>query len=224
MAQELWTAVDRYFNNRLAPEDSVLRAAIEASHAAALPPIQVSATQGKLLLVLARAMRARAVLEIGTLGGYSTIWLARALPADGRLVTCELNPKHAEVARANLERAGLAARVDIRVGRAVDSLAQLIASGTPPFDLVFIDADKASYPDYLRTALRLSHPGTLIIADNVVRHGRVLEEHPSDADLRGIRDFMELLAATPGLLTTALQTVGEKGHDGLALALVTGAT
>ncbi len=223
MAQELWTAVDRYFNNRLAPEDSALRAALEASDAAALPPIQVSATHGKLLLLLARAMRARTVLEIGTLGGYSTIWLARALPPDGQLVTCELSPKHAEVARANLERAGLAARVDIRVGRAVDTLAQLIASGTAAFDLVFIDADKASYPDYLRAALRLSHPGTLIVADNVVRHGRVLEEHPSDADLRGIRNFMELLGATPGLLTTALQTVGEKGHDGLALALVTGA-
>jgi predicted O-methyltransferase YrrM len=222
MAEELWTEVDAYFNDRLAPEDDALRAALEASDAAGLPSIQISPTQGKFLMLLARAIGARSVLEIGTLGGYSTIWLARGLPGDGRVVSCELSPKHAEIARANLQRAGLSERVEIKVGRAVDTLEQLIGSRVPPFDLVFIDADKASYPEYLRAALRLSHPGTLIAADNVVRAGRVIEEQSGDRDVRGIRAFIDLLGSDSRLLAVALQTVGERGHDGIALALVTG--
>lgn len=220
MGAALWSAVDDYFSDRLASEDDALRAAVQASEQAGLPPIQISATQGKLLLLLARAIQARSALEIGTLGGYSTIWLARGLPADGRVVSCELIPKHAEVARGNLRRAGLDARVQIKIGRAVDTLAQLIAAGER-FDLVFIDADKSSYPDYLRAALQLSHPGTLIVADNVVRDGRVIDADSRDPDIRGIRSFIDQLSSAPGLLAVAQQTVGERGHDGFALALVT---
>ncbi len=220
MGAALWEAVDGYFNQQLAPEDDALRAALQASQQAGLPAIQISASQGKLLMVLARAIRARSALEVGTLGAYSTIWLARGLPSDGRVVSCELSAKHAEVARANLQRAGLGARVQIKVGRAVDTLAQLIAAGDR-FDLVFIDADKASYPQYLQAALQLSHPGTLIVADNVVREGRVVDANSRDADIRGIRGFIERLSSTAGVLAVALQTVGERGHDGFALALVT---
>jgi len=220
MGEALWGAVDAYFDDHLAPEDDALRAAVQASDEAGLPPIQISPTQGKLLMLLARAIQARAALEIGTLGGYSTIWLARGLPADGRLVSCELNPKHADVARANLRRAGLDARVQIKVGRAVDTLSQLIAAGDR-FDLVFIDADKSSYPEYLQAALQLSHPGTLIVADNVVRDGRVIDADSRDPDTRGIRAFIERLSSAPGVQAVALQTVGERGHDGFALALVT---
>jgi predicted O-methyltransferase YrrM len=220
MGEALWSAVDRYFNDRLAAEDDALRAALQSSNAAGLPSIQISATQGKFLMVLARAIGARSALEIGTLGGYSTIWLARGLASDGHLVSCELSPKHAQVARSNLQRAGLADRVEVRVGAAIDTLSQLIAARSAPFDLVFIDADKAGYPDYLRASLQLSHPGTLIVADNVVREGRVVDEHSSDADIRGIRAFIELLSSDPSLLAVALQTVGERGHDGFSLALV----
>ena len=220
MGAALWGAVDAYFNQQLAPEDDALRAALQASDQAGLPAIQISASQGKLLMLLARALQARSALEIGTLGGYSTIWLARGLPPDGRLISCELSPKHAEVARANLQRAGLESRVQIQVGRAVDSLAQLIAAGER-FDLIFIDADKASYPEYLQAALQLSHPGTLIVADNVVREGRIIDADTRDADLRGIRKFIERLGSSAGLIAVALQTVGERGHDGFALALVT---
>jgi predicted O-methyltransferase YrrM len=220
MGAALWGAVDAYFNQQLAPEDDALRAALQASDQAGLPAIQISASQGKLLMLLARAVQARSALEIGTLGGYSTIWLARGLPPDGRLISCELSPKHAEVARANLQRAGLESRVQIKVGRAVDSLAQLIAAGER-FDLMFIDADKSSYPEYLQAALQLSHPGTLIVTDNVVREGRIIDADTRDADLRGIRNFIERLGSSAGLIAVALQTVGERGHDGFALALVT---
>lgn len=221
MGAALWEAVDSYFNEHLAPEDEALRAALRASEQAGLPPIQISSGQGKLLMLLARAIQARKALEIGTLGAYSTIWLARGLPADGAVVSCELSAKHAEVARANLQRAGLDGRVAIKVGRALDTLAQLITAGEQ-FDLVFIDADKASYPDYLQAALQLSHPGTLIVADNVVRAGRVIDADSRDADVRGIRSFIERLSSSAGVLAVALQTVGERGHDGFALALVTG--
>jgi predicted O-methyltransferase YrrM len=220
MGEALWSAVDHYFNDRLAVEDGALRAALETSKAAGLPSIQISATQGKFLMLLARAIGARSALEIGTLGAYSTIWLARGLPEDGHLVTCELSPKHAQVARSNLQRAGLAERVEVRVGAALDTLSQLIAARSAPFDLVFIDADKAGYPDYLRAALQLSRTGTLIVADNVVREGRVVDEHSGDADTRGIRAFIEQLSSDPSLLAVALQTVGERGHDGFSLALV----
>jgi predicted O-methyltransferase YrrM len=220
MEHEIWTNMDHYFDARLAREDASLTGAVEATRAADVPLIQVSPTQGKLLMVLAMAVGARSILEIGTLTGYSTIWLARALPPGGRVVTLELREKHAEVARANLQRAGLADRVQVRVGRALEVLGQLSEEGAGPFDLVFIDADKAGYPDYLTASLKLSRPGTLIIADNVVRDGRVLDEATTDPDMRGIRRFIDLVAAEPRLTATAVQTVGEKGYDGFAIAVV----
>ncbi|HEV3259467.1 MAG TPA: O-methyltransferase [Gemmataceae bacterium] len=221
MAPEQWTAVDRYLTGLFVPPDPALDAALEASAAAGMPAINVSPNQGKLLLLLAQAQGARTVLEIGTLGGYSTIWLARALPADGRLITLEAEPKHAEVARANIARAGLAGVVDLRLGRALDTLPQLAAEGRGPFDLIFIDADKPSYPDYLAWALKLSRRGTLIIADNVVRKGAVIDAASSDPDVQGVRRFNELLAAEPRVSATAIQTVGSKGYDGFAIGRVT---
>jgi len=216
--QDQWTEVDRYISDLLVPSDPVLDAALEASAAAGLPTIQVSPTQGKLLHILARSLGARKILEIGTLGGYSTIWMARALPAGGRLITLEYSPKHAEVARANIARAGLASVVEVRVGRALDTLPQIAAEG--PFDLIFIDADKVGYPDYLPWAMKLSRPGSVIIGDNVVRKGAVIDAGSSDADVQGVRRFYELLAAEPRLSATAIQTVGSKGYDGFAMALV----
>jgi predicted O-methyltransferase YrrM len=220
MTQDQWTAVDRYINGLLVPADAALEAALEASAAAGLPAINVSPSQGKLLQLLARVMGARMILEIGTLGGYSTIWLARAVPAGGRVITLESDARHAEVARANIARAGLANVVDVRLGLAVDTLSQLAAERVGPFDLIFIDADKPGYPDYLRWALRLSRVGTLIIADNVVRKGAVIDAASGDALVQGIRRFNELLAAEPRVSATAIQTVGSKGYDGLAIALV----
>lgn len=222
MTQEQWTEIDRYFGAALIPPDPVLDGALEASDAAGLPQVSVSPPQGKLLMLLAMLMGARNVLEIGTLGGYSTIWLARALPEGGRVVTLEVEPKHAEVARANLARAGLADRVDVRVGRAVDTLPRVAAEGLGPFDLVFIDADKPSNPDYLAWALRLSRPGTLIVADNVVRGGAVVDPDSEDASVHGVRRMTEMIAADPRLTATAIQTVGGKGWDGFVFAMVTG--
>ena len=184
-----------------------------------LPTIQVSATQGKLLHVIARSMGARRILEIGTLAGYSAIWLARALPPDGRLITIELDPKHAEVARANIARAGLGDRVDIRVGRAIDVLPRLAAEGAGPFDLTFIDADKVGYTDYLDWAIRLSRPGSLIVADNVIRDGAVTESNTGDDMVDGIRRFNAALAADGRVTATAVQTVGSKGYDGFTAAV-----
>jgi predicted O-methyltransferase YrrM len=221
MAQEQWTAVDRYITDLLVPPDPALGAALQASAAAGLPPINVSPNQGKLLWLLARVQGARTILEVGTLGGYSTIWLARALPADGRLITLEADPNHAEVARANIARAGLADVVELRLGQALDSLPRLADEGRRPFDLIFIDADKPSYPDYLAWALKLSRRGSLIIADNVVRKGAVVDAASDDPAVQGVRRFNELLAAEPRLSATAIQTVGSKGYDGFALALVT---
>jgi predicted O-methyltransferase YrrM len=221
MTQEQWTAVDRYLTDLLVPPDPALDAALQASAAAGLPPIHVSPNQGKLLLLLARVQGARAILEIGTLGGYSTIWLARALPAGGRLITLEADPRHAEVARANIARAGLADVVELRLGRALETLPQLAAEGRGPFDLIFIDADKPSYPDYLAWVLKLSRRGSLILADNVVRDGAVIDAASGDPRVQGVRRFHELLAAEPRVSATAIQTVGSKGYDGFALALVT---
>ena len=221
MTDARWTAVDRYLTDLLVPPDPALDAALVASEAAGLPAHQVSASEGKLLHLLARLVGARRILEIGTLVGYSTIWLARALPPDGRLVTLELDPRHADVARANLGRAGLGNVVDVRVGRAVESLRRLAADGSGPFDLVFIDADKETNPDYLAWALRLSRPGTVIVADNVVRGGAILDGASADPSVRGVRRFLELVAADPRLAATAIQTVGAKGWDGFAIALVT---
>src|SRR5882724_2551514 len=218
--QETWNAVDQYFSDLLVKPDSALNEALKASTAAGLPEISVSANQGKMLFLLARLMGARRILELGTLGGYSTIWLARSLPADGRLITLEFEQKHADVARANITRAGLAGKVEVRVGRAIDSLPQLAAEGLGPFDLIFIDADKPSYPDYFPWALKLSRSGTLIIADNVVRKGAVADPNSTDPNVLGVRRMNELIAREPRVTATALQTVGVKGYDGLAFALV----
>ncbi|WP_437562717.1 O-methyltransferase [Sorangium sp. So ce542] len=221
MAQEQWSAVDRYITDLLVPPDAALDAALEASAAAGLPPINVAPNQGKLLNLLARIHGARTILEIGTLGGYSTIWLARALPAGGRLITLESEPKHAEVARANLDRAGVADRVELRLGRALDTLPKLAAEGRGPFDLIFIDADKPSNPDYFAWALKLSRRGSVIVVDNVVRRGAVVDPESADPNVQGVRRLYELLAAERRVSATAIQTVGAKGYDGLAVALVT---
>lgn len=222
MAQDPYTRVDRYIADLFVPPDPMLDATLKSSEAAGLPPIHVSPNQGKLLHLLARAQGARTILEIGALGGYSTIWLARALPPEGHLTTLEVDPKHAEVARANIARADLGDVVELRLGRAVDTLRELAAEGRGPFDLIFIDADKPSYPSYLAWALKLSRRGSLIIADNVVRNGAVVDAASSDPNVIGVRRFMDLLADEPRVSATAIQTVGSKGYDGFALALVTG--
>ena len=219
MTSETWTAVDAYFTDLIVPPDPVLDAAQEASRAAGLPAISVSAAQGKFLHLLARIQGARRILEIGTLGAYSTIWLARALPAGGRLITLEFDPKHAAVARDNIERAGLAEVVDVRLGAALDALPRLASEGMA-FDLIFIDADKTGYPDYWGWALRLSRPGTLIVADNVVRDGAVADPSSDDPNVRAVRCYHALVAAEPRVTATVLQTVGAKGYDGMSLALV----
>jgi predicted O-methyltransferase YrrM len=222
VTKEQWTAVDSYFTDLLVPADAALEEALRSSAAAGLPAIHVSPTQGKLLQMLARVQGARAILEIGTLGGYSTIWLARALPAGGGLITLESDSQYAEIARANIARAGLAGVVELRLGRAQDTLPQLLAEGRGPFDMIFIDADKPSYPDYLGWAIQLCRRGSLIIADNVVRSGKVVEAESGDPTIQGVRRFNELLAAEPRVTATAIQTVGSKGYDGFAVALVTG--
>jgi len=220
MTLKVWNAVDQYVNDQLVSTDPALSAALQDSNAAGLPQINVSPSQGKLLQLLAQVQGARSILEIGTLGGYSTIWLARALPRDGRLISLEAEPKHVEVARANIKRAGLADNVEIRCGRALDTLPQLVAENRGPFDLVFIDADKPGYPDYLEWALKLSRRGSLIIADNVVRDGAVADSASRDPGVRGVRRFIEMLAAEPRVSASVIQTVGSKGYDGFAMALV----
>jgi predicted O-methyltransferase YrrM len=219
MIQSQWARVDQYFTDLLVPPDPVLDQALAASEAAGLPAINVAPNQGKFLHLLARIQGARRILEIGTLGAYSTIWLARALPSDGRLITLESNPAHAEVARANIARAGLEGVVDVRVGRALDTLPQLASEGAGPFDMVFIDADKPSNQHYLAWALRLIRAGGLIIGDNVVRDGKVADSASHDPNVQGVRAFLDMLAADPRLDATALQTVGSKGWDGFSLAI-----
>lgn len=223
MTNERWFDVDRYINGLFVADDPALDEALEASANAGLPAIQVSPSQGKLLHVLARSCGARRILEIGTLGGYSTIWLARALPPGGLLVTLESEVRHAEVARANIARADIDATVEVRVGRALDTLPQLVTEGAGPFDLVFLDADKENYPDYLEWSLQLTAPGSLIVADNVVRGGKVVDRNSDDSAVRGVRRFNEWLSSDPRVAATVVQTVGSKGHDGLAFAVVTGA-
>ncbi|MEH2369747.1 O-methyltransferase [Nostoc sp.] len=220
MTQEQWTAVDRYFTDLLVPSDPALDTALQTSVAAGLPPHNVSPNQGKLLLLLAQIQGAQSILEIGTLGGYSTIWLARALPSDGRLITLEADPKHAEIARANIAYAGLSDVVDLRLGKALSTLPQIAAEGHGPFDLIFIDADKPSNPEYFAWALKLSRRGSLIIADNVVRNGAVIDANSNDPSVQGVRRFNELLASEPRVSATAIQTVGSKGYDGFAIAIV----
>jgi len=218
--QDTWSAVDRYLSDALLPHDEALEAALASSVAAGLPQIHVAPNQGKLLQLLARAVGARRILEIGTLAGYSTIWMARALPPGGRLVTLEFDAKHAEVARGNIAHAGLADAVELRLGRALETLPRLAAEGAEPFDFMFIDADKPSIPDYVAWALKLSRPGSMIVIDNVVREGAVIDAASADAAVQGVRRMNELLAREPRLSATAIQTVGSKGYDGLAIAIV----
>ncbi len=222
MTQPIWTAVDDYLDQHYLEEDPVLDDLLRASDAAGLPEINVAPNQGKMLMMFAMMVGAKRILEIGTLGGYSTVWLARALPADGRLITLEYEPTHAEVARANIERAGYADQVTVRQGLAVDTLAQLQTENTPPFDLVFIDADKPNNTNYVRGAMALSRPGTLIIVDNVVRNGEVIQAGNDDESVQGVRAMNEFIANEPRLTATAVQTVGSKGYDGFALLLVAG--
>jgi predicted O-methyltransferase YrrM len=215
---EIWDKVDRYFEEKLVQSDEALEAALAASDKAGLPAISVSPSHGKLLWILAKLVNARRILEIGTLGGYSAIWMARALPSDGRLVTLEAMDKHAKVARANIARAGLEKKVEIRVGQALETLPTLQG----PFDLSFIDADKQSNPQYFTWALKLSRPGSLIVVDNVVRDGKVIDARSRDASIQGVRRLNELIAAEKRVSATAVQTVGAKGYDGFAVAMVTG--
>jgi predicted O-methyltransferase YrrM len=221
MNQEVWTAVDNYINGLLVPQDAALWAALENSATADLPAIQVSPSQGKLLHLLARLQGARHILEIGTLGGYSTIWLARALAANGRLITLEVEAKHLEVARASIAAAGLGHLVELRLGRALDLLPEILAEGRAPFDLTFIDADKENIPEYFDWSLKLSRPGSLIIVDNIVRDGAVLDPASSDPSIQGVRRFNDMLARERRVTATEIQTVGSKGYDGFAIALVT---
>ncbi|MFF9017245.1 O-methyltransferase [Streptomyces sp. NPDC014870] len=220
MTQDQWSTVDRYFTDLLAPADEALAAALTDSTAAGLPEIAVAPNQGKLLNLLVAMAGARSVLEIGTLGGYSTIWMARALPADGRMVSLEYNPAHADVARANIARAGLDKIVEVRTGAALDSLPQLETEGAGPFDFVFIDADKVNNPHYVEWALRLSRPGTVIVVDNVGRGGAVVDAESTEPAITGTRAMFELVSREPRLDATAFQTVGVKGYDGLLLARV----
>lgn len=220
MTEKNWAEVDTFIADLFINPDPVLDAALEASEMAGLPEIEVSPSYGKLLFLLAKMIGARRVLEIGTLAGYSTIWLARALPKDGRLITLEFDPKHAKVARANVDRAGLTNTVDVRVGRALDTLPKIAAAGEGPFDLIFLDADKPNNPAYFEWALKLSRKGSLIVADNVVRFGALIDDKSSDPSVKGVRNFMEIIAREKRVSATAIQTVGVKGHDGFALALV----
>ncbi len=223
MTQEQWSQVDEYIVKLLVPSDAALEAALAASTDAGLPAINVAPNQGKFLSLLASIQGAKNILEIGTLGGYSAIWLARALPPDGRLVTLERDPKHAEVARRNLAHARVGELVSIRVGPALETLPRLAAEGLPPFDFVFIDADKQSIPEYFEWALKLTRVGSVIVVDNVVRKGAVLDQATTDPNVQGVRRFNELLAKTARVSATTVQTVGSKGYDGFALIRVTSA-
>src|ERR1700692_119339 len=221
MPDPIWTTVDNYIHDLFVGSDSALDAALKASDDGGLPSIQVASNQGKFLMILARAQGARRILEIGTLGGYSTIWLARALQPDGRLITLEAVPTHAKVARENIDRAGFAENVEVRLGRALETLPQLAAEGLGPFDFIFLDADKRTYPEYLEWCIKLSRRGTMIVADNVVRRGAVVDAATRDADVQGIRRFLDLLSSDPCVRATAIQTVCSKGYDGLAVAVMT---
>jgi predicted O-methyltransferase YrrM len=222
MNQDQWNAMDDYLTSRLLPADTALDAALEASAAAGLPSINVAPNQGKLLHLLAKLRGARRILEVGTLGGYSTIWLAKALPSGGQLVSLEFSPANALVARSNIARAGLSDVVSIVVGDAAQTLAKLVSDGVEPFDMIFLDADKKSYPTYLTLSLQLSRPGTLIMGDNVIRRGRIADLASTDPDVIGLHEFFRLLAENPRLDSTAVQTVGSKGWDGFSMSIVSG--
>jgi len=220
MTQELWTAVDSYIKEKLIPADAVLRAAQQNGMDAGLPAIAVSPAQGKLLYLLTRMCGAKNILEIGTLAGYSTIWMARALPGGGKVITLEMDAKHAEVSRKNFAMAGLANTIEVRVGSALDSLPKLVEERRGPFDLIFIDADKKNIPAYFDWSLKLSRPGTIIVIDNIIRDGKVIDAGSKDPDIQGVREFNELLSADKRVSATEIQTVGEKGYDGFALLVV----
>lgn len=220
MNKDVWEAVDRYFDEVLVAHDSALDDALAAASAAKLPAIQVSAAQGKLLHLLARLLGARNILEIGTLGGYSTIWMARALAEGGRIITLEADPKHAEVARNNFARAGVESKVELRLGKALDTLPKIAAEGLGPFDMFFIDANKSNMPEYFEWSLKLSRKGSVIIADNVVREGKVLDAKSKDPDIQGVRRFLEMVGKEKRVSGTALQTVSTKSYDGFAMVLV----
>jgi len=220
MENEIFDRVDQYILQLVGGEDEVLRATDRSITEANMPPISVSANQGKFLHVLAKIKNAKRILEVGTLAGYSTIWMARALPRDGKLISLEFDPLHAKVAKSNVEKAGLSSIVDIRIGKAIDLLPQLEENGEGPFDMIFIDADKPPYTEYFQWALKLSRPGTLIVADNVVREGKVLDPRSTDEMVQGVQRFNSFLAQSPAVTSTIIQTVGSKQHDGMALAVV----
>ena len=219
MTEDLWTDVDRYFSDKLLPKDPILESATRAAEKAGLPAIAVSPNQGKFLQLLARIVGAQSILELGTLAGYSTIWLARGMRGGGRLITVELDPKHAEVARNNITRAGLKEIVEVRIGSALEILPQLSAEKRGPFDLIFIDADKQNIPAYFEWSMKMSHPGTLIIVDNVVRDGGVIDRKTKDPSIKGVRRFIDMLGESHAS-ATVIQTVGTKGYDGFAIVLV----
>jgi predicted O-methyltransferase YrrM len=221
MTQDVWEAVEHYFDKVLVAQDSALEDALATAAAEKLPAIQVSSVQGKLLHLLARILDARKILEIGTLGGYSTIWMARALPEGGRIITLEADPRHADVARKNFARAGVASKVELRLGKALDTLPKIAAEGLGPFDLFFIDANKSNMPEYFEWSLKLARKGSVIIADNVVRGGAVLEADSKDADIQGVRKFLEMVGKEKRVSGTAMQTVSTKNYDGFAMVLVT---
>src|SRR5688572_19467234 len=220
MDTEIFGNVDGYIRDLVGAEDEILKATYNSANEANIPPISVSANQGKFLQVLAKACRAKKILEIGTLAGYSTIWMARALPKDGKLISLEFDPHHARVAKNNIERAGLSNIVDVRIGKAIELLPQLQANNEGPFDMIFIDADKPPYTEYFQWSLKLAHSGTLIVADNVIREGNVLDTGSTDEMVLGVQRFNEYLSQTKSVTATILQTVGAKVHDGMALAVV----
>jgi predicted O-methyltransferase YrrM len=220
MSNKIFAAVDQYINDLFAPEDAVLKETIQSLETQNIPQISVSANQGKFLQVMAKMVGAKRILEIGTLGGYSTIWMARALPAGGKVITLELDAKHASLAEQNVDRAGLSSKVEIRVGRGIELLNTMIAENEAPFDLIFIDADKPPYTEYFKLALQLARSGTLIIADNVMREGKVLEANTEDEMVKGVQRFNKAIANTQGISATIIQTVGNKEHDGMALIVV----
>ncbi|KMQ64821.1 methyltransferase [Chryseobacterium angstadtii] len=220
MNQQLFEKVDRYIGNLLAPEDPILQEVIQSLDDASMPQISVTPTQGKFLQLMLLTSKSKRVLELGTLGAYSTIWMARAIPADGKVITVEFDPHHLRVARQNIEKAGLSDKIDLRGGKAIDVLNELISKGEETFDFIFIDADKPPYTEYFELALQLSHPGTIIICDNVIREGKVLDENTTDERVKGVQRFNQTLANNPKVTATIMQTVGEKEYDGMAIAIV----
>jgi predicted O-methyltransferase YrrM len=220
MNQQLFEKVDQYIGNLFAPEDSVLQETIQSLDDASIPQISVTPTQGKFLQLMLLSCKAKRVLELGTLGAYSTIWMARAIPADGKIITVEFDPHHARVASQNIAKAGYSDKIDLRTGKAMDILNELISKGEEAFDFIFIDADKPPYTEYFELALQLSHPGTIIICDNVIREGKVLDENTTDEKVKGVQRLNQMLANNPKVTATIMQTVGAKEYDGIAIAIV----